>query len=238
MRRQSRFLRLMVVVVILTVAALLLSTCGSPTATGEPSEALPEVVPTVTAQSQSAITEKRLIVLEWPERILEKDGETITLSLVMDEQGQVTVTPEDASHTTEGTPVEIPNIYDTHNIVAIARLDVAGLETWRDEVREPMRPGIPVTFRWSIRADESGRYRGVLWLWLEFVPKNGAQPERVTVLSKALEIQAVTLLGLSGVMARWLGGAGVVVSSILGFPLIENVLKWLWSRKRQEAQKM
>ncbi len=146
----------------------------------------------------------------------------------MDENGQVTVTPQMPGHTSQGQGVEIPDVYDTHNVVAVARLDMAGLEAWRDEISQPLRPGKPVTFNWSIRGSEAGTYRGVVWLWLEFVPKEGGESERLTLLSRPIQVDVVTILGLPGWLARSLSGVGLMVSTVLGYSFVQKWLEKRW----------
>jgi hypothetical protein len=137
--------------------------------------------------------------------------------------------------TSGGIPIDIPNIYDTHNIFAVARLDLAGFEAYREEIREPMHQGQPVTFPWSIRASEAGTYRGVVWLRLELVPKDGSQKDEILLLARPIEVKVVTVLGLSGSLARIFGGAGLVLSTILGYPFIQSrVTDWLKRRKRKK----
>lgn len=171
---------------------------------------------------QPALLERRQMVLEWPKAVREKDSDWIVLSIQVDPQGNLTATAEGPGHTTSETQIEIPDLYATHNIVALARLDMAGMEAYREDIRQPLSPGRPVVFRWSIRANEAGLYRGVVWLHLELVPKNGGPIDELLLLARPIEIQAVTVLGLPGDVARILGGLGVVVSAVLGYPAIQR----------------
>lgn len=224
------------------LAVLLLVGCSAPsiveteppqtsaTELPQPSATQPLPSPTQTMPAP-ALVEARQIVLEWPEIIRERDSDIVLLSLVVDAEGKVTVTPERPGNVTEGTPVEIPNLYETHNVVAAARLDIAGLDSWREEIREPMLPGRPVYFRWSIRAEESAVYRGVVWLHLEFVPKDGGAVERVTLLARPIEIECVSVMGLPGWAARGLGGLGLVVSTLLGYPFIQQFAVRIFKRR-------
>jgi len=111
---------------------------------------------------------------------------------------------------------------------------MAGVEAYREDIREPLRPGEAITFRWSIRANEAGTYQGVVWLRLELVPKNGGQLEERLLLARTIEIKAVTVLGLPADMARFLGGAGLALSSVLGYPFIQN---WIAERIKRRKVK-
>lgn len=195
------------------------------------------LTPQPNATPQPALLERRLLILEWPKTIREQDSELIVLTIAVDEQGQVTATVQSPGQPDgEPTSVDIPNLYDTHTILAVARLDLAGMEAYRENLREPLLPGNPVTFRWSIRANEPGIYRGVVWLRLELVPKAGGAVSEQLLLSRPIEIQAVTILGLSGSMARFLGGIGLIASTFLGYPFIQRWIEnWRRGRKNQPS---
>ena len=223
--------------IVLLILVLLQAGCGAAaTVAPAPTQGVaPEK--TQEAPERPALIEKRQIVLEWPERIREKDGDVIVLSLVMDPEGRVTVTPEDPKNQVEGTPVEIPDVYETHNVMAVARLDMAGMDAWREEMREPLRPGKDVTFRWSIRADESGVYRGVVWLYLDFIPKGGGEVEQAILLSRPIEVEAVTVLGLPGWAARSVSGVGLLASTALGYPFVQTILDRWWKHRKRRSGK-
>lgn len=188
--------------------------------------------PSTNLTPEPALLEKRLVILEWPLKIRERDSALILLTISMDEQGNLTATAQSSSGSIEPVPFDIPNIYDTHNIVALARLDLAGLEAYREAIREPLRPGREVTFRWSIRANESGIYRGVVWLHLELVSKKDGTTEQQLVMARTIEVEAVTVLGMPGWLARSLGALGLVASTVFGYPLVQRQIEgWLKNKK-------
>lgn len=232
--KQSRALGLL----FLAALVFALSGCAPvvkrlPTPTAAPEDVRDPASPLPRRTPQPALLERRELILEWPETLREKDSGLITLMIVMDEQGQATATIQTPANP-GGTPIDIPNIYDTHNIVAVARLDLAGMEAYRENIREPLRPGLPVSFSWSIRANEAGAYQGVVWLRLELVPKKGGPIEEMLLLARPVDIKVVTILGMSGSLARILGGAGLLLGTILGYPLIQTwVAEWLKRRKRK-----
>jgi hypothetical protein len=170
-----------------------------------------------------ALLERRWLVLEWPRTIREKDSDLVVLTIAVDEGGGLTATVlQPGQGDGQSTPVDIPNIYETHSLLAVARLDMAGMEVYRDSIREPLLPGRPATFRWSVRANDSGTYRGVVWLHLEMIPRGGGAVNEMLLLSRPIEIRAVTVLGLPGDLARVLGGFALAASTILGFPFVQQ----------------
>jgi hypothetical protein len=180
-----------------------------------------------------AVNERRLVVLEWPAAMRQDDSGIIRLSLEMDEQGRITPTAVlGTGQEIRGEPVEIPNVYDTHNVVAEARLDLAGVQAQpSNAISEPLRPGRSALFQWSIRASEPGRYRGTVWLHLHFIPLEGGQAEQqIPLTAQLISIEVVNFLGLGGGPVRLLGGMGAV----LGFGLsLDGLLPWLWKLLRR-----
>lgn len=195
-------------------------------------------LPTAAPQStpQPALLERRYLILEWPLTLREKDSDLIVLTIALDENGTLTPTVEMQGQSSDGTPIDIPNIYDTHTLLAVARLDLAGMEAYRENIREPLLPGKPAVFRWSIRANEAGTYRGVVWLHLEMAPKAGGAVNEMLLMASPIEIQTITLLGLPGNLARILAGVGLVASTLLGYPFIQ---RWFerWTEKKKRAKR-
>ena len=101
-----------------------------------------------------------------------------------------------------------------------------------DVVGEPLSPGKSVTFYWSIRIPESGVYRGVAWLYMRYVPKDGGEAMTETVAAQLFEIEGVTFFGLKSGPARWLGVLGSFFGTVLGFPFLEDILRWLLKRQK------
>ena len=117
-----------------------------------PSETLPVAPP-------SAITESRRLTLEYPPKIRTGDSDVIRLTLEVDNFGNLTPTAEVQGNFVTGGVVQIPNLYDTHNVIAEARLDLAGLEVRpSDMISEPLLQGQSVTFyEGGVWIDEIGR---------------------------------------------------------------------------------
>lgn len=209
----------------------------------EPAAAAPEPTQPVSAttvaenvptpQPQPAINETRRLTLEFPPQIRAGDSDVIRLTLEVDSLGNITPTAEIAGNIVTGETVIIPNLYDTHNVTAEARLDLAGVEVKpTDLISEPLSPGQSATFYWSVRPQDVGKYRGTVWLYLRFVEKSNGEESRVTVSAQIIEIEAVKLLGLSLGAARGVGAVGSVIGGILGFPFLEDIVKFLFRRRK------
>jgi len=185
---------------------------------------------------QPAIPESRRLTLEFPPVIRTGDSARIRLQLEVDDRGNVTPTAVVEGNKITGEVVEIPNLYETHNVIAEARLDMAGMEVQPSgTISEPLMQGQAVTFYWSIRPNESGKYEGTAWLHLRFVPKGGGDESRIPVSVQFLEIESRSFLGfIPGNLARGVGALGSVVGSVLGFPFLDDAVKWLWSRRKQK----
>ena len=189
-----------------------------------------------TVAPQPAIQESRCLTLEWSPVIRAGDADTVRLTLEVDENGNLTPTAEIEGHVTSGQIITIPNLYDTHNVVAEARLDLAGMQVVPSETAsQPLRPGQSVTFYWSVRSAEVGKFRGVVWFSLRFVPLDGSPESERAIAAQTIEIEVVSFMGLKAGPVRLLGAAGAFLSSVLSIPFLEGGLRWLWKRLKRTA---
>lgn len=226
---------LVFVFVILSVGQL---ACGlSAAAPQRPLDVLATRVAVATEAQQiqlpPAIPEMRMLTLEFPPKIRAGDSDVVRLILEVDESGNLTATVSVAGNSIRGQVVIIPNLYDTHNVLAEARLDMAGVDIRPPEtVSETLLPGQKATFYWSVLPPDVGRFKGTVWFYLHFVPKTSGVESRQALSAQPIEIEATSFLGLRANPARWLGIAGTFLSTVLGFPFLETILKWLWKRLR------
>lgn len=186
-------------------------------------------------EPQPAISESRRLTLEFPPVMRTGDSTRIRLKLELDDRGNIVPTAVVAGNVVTGEVVEIPNLYETHTVIAEARLDMAGMQVQPGgTISEPLTPGGSVTFYWSVRPEKSGKFEGTAWLHLRFLPKDGGQESRIPVSVQFLEIEATSFLGfLPGSTARGLGALGSILGSVLGFPFIDDFVKWLWRGRRR-----
>jgi hypothetical protein len=177
-------------------------------------------------QVPPAIKEARMLILEWPRKIRVGDADIIRLTLDVDELGNLTPTAEIAGHEILGKAVFIPNVYDTHNVIATARLDISGLQiTPNTLIEQSLLPGEKLDYFWSVRANDIGTFRGTVWLYLRFLPLDGSGEIQRPLTAQVIEINSINLLGLGGAPARLLGTIGIVVSGLLGIDEILSLLK-------------
>jgi hypothetical protein len=209
---------------------------GEPIAV-EPTAPLPSELPTSVSvfTPQPALPEKRYLTLEFPAQIRAGDSDLIRLTLEVDDLGNITPTAEIDGNVITRETIEIPNLYETHNVIAEARIDMAGMEiSPPDLLGATLAQGQSVTFYWSIRPAETGIYRGTVWLYLRFVDRQNGEESQKAVSAQLVEIEAVNLFGLSGNFARTTGVIGSVVGTIIGFPFFEDILKFIIkSRKKR-----
>lgn len=226
--------------------ACLLAACA-PAATSPPASSDGSVIsathlpqPTTAAPAPSpvpsaapTIAEARAVELEWPVSMRQGNSDLIRLALVTRAEDYFTPTAEIPGSQTSGTPIEIPNLYDTHTVTAIARLDAAGFEVDRPgDWTQELLPGEPLRWQWTIRAKEAGRQVAVITLRLRFEPKAGGAAREREIYNRTLMVNADTVLGLSGPAAQVLGGVGSLIGTVLGFPFLDKILAVLWGRLR------
>ncbi|HNT23933.1 MAG TPA: hypothetical protein PKM21_06200 [Anaerolineales bacterium] len=170
-----------------------------------------------------AILEARRLTLEWPPHLRAGDSDLVRLTLEVDDLGGITPTAELEGHATVGETVYIPDVYATHSVFAEARLDLAGMEVSPAEtISQALLPGQSVTYYWSVSSDDIGVYRGTVWLYLRFLPLDGAPASERPLSAQMIEIETVNLLGMGGTSARWLGTVGLFLGGMLG---LDDLLK-------------
>ena len=182
-----------------------------------------------------AILEMRRLTLEFPPKMRAGvEGDIVRLTLEVDELGNITPTAQIEGNVVVGETVEIPDLYETHNVTAEARFDIAGMEVQPPEaIMEPLTRGQSATFYWSIRPQDPGKYRGTVWLHLNFTDKSTGEESRIAVSAQIVEIEAVDFFGLSVNVARTTGVIGSIVGGVVGFPFIEDILRFIFKRRRK-----
>ncbi|MGA7605278.1 MAG: hypothetical protein WCA79_05085, partial [Anaerolineales bacterium] len=145
-----------------------------------------------------------------------------------DTLGNITPTAEISGNIVNGKIVQIPNAYDTHNVFAEARIDIAGLNVQPPDIQsESLIQGQPVTFYWSVQPTNAAMFRGTVWFYLRFVDKVSGAESQQTVSAQPVQIEATNFFGFSGGVARTAGGIGSIIGVVLGFPFADDIIKWL-----------
>jgi hypothetical protein len=156
------------------------------------------------------------------------------LTLEVDQSGNITPTAVVGGNVVTGEVIEIPNLYESHHVIVESRFDIAGIEVAPPgPSSQTLAPGQTVRFFWSIRPLEVGTYRGTIWLNLRFVDKVSGEESQRVVSAQTVAIEAVNLLGIPAGIVRTVGGVGSVVGAIVGFPFFEDIVKFLFSRRRK-----
>lgn len=160
------------------------------------------------------------------------EGDIVRLTLEVDDLGNITPTAKVEGNILTGETIQIPNLYETHNVTAEARLDLAGMTVQPpDTIYEPLSPGQSATFSWSIHPQEPGVYRGTVWLHLRFVDRLSGEESRIAISAQIVEIEAVDFFGLSVDLARTSGVLGSIIGGFLGFPFLEEILRFVFKKR-------
>jgi len=216
-------------------AAVPLPTFSAPE---EPAEDEPSViVPLPTQPVVPAIPERRRLTLEFPPQIRAGDSDVVRLTLEVDDLGNIVPTAQIEGNVVTGEVVEIPNLYETHHVIAEAKFDIAGVQVSPSDVfSQNLSQGQAVTFYWSVRPQEVGVYRGTIWFYLRFVDNVSGEESQKTVSAQLVEIEAVSLLGLPTGLVRTFGGVGSVVGAVVGFPFIEDIVRFVFGRRKSRRK--
>ena len=230
---------------------LTISACGGAAAPdGEsPAAEEPAVLPTFSAPEEPVLTEEpeiiaptsvpaipeqRMLTLEFPQQIRIGDSDRVRLTLEIDDSGNIVPTAEVEGNVVMGEVIEIPNLYETHHVIAEAKFDIAGVQVSPSEIfSQTLSQGQSVTFYWSVRPQETGVYRGTIWFYLRFVDNVSGEESQKTVSAQLVEIEAVSLLGIPTGLVRTFGGVGSVVGAIIGFPFFEDIVRFVFGRRKR-----
>lgn len=191
-------------------------------------------------QNQPLVPETRRLTLEYPLQLkAAAESDIVRLTLEVDSLGNITPTAVFEGNVIEGEIIEIPNLYDTHNVTVEAQFDMAGLEVKPPGATfQPLKPGEKLTFNWSIRAQEVGTYRGTIWLYLNFEDRSTGEKSRSPISAQIVEIEAVDFFGFSVNFVRTSGVVGSVLGLIVGFPFFDDIVKYLWEKRKKGIQKV
>jgi hypothetical protein len=233
----------MIAVLTLTILACGVG-AGAPAPSAEqpgaamPTESLLQATPAASVSTAiPAIPERRRLTLEFPPKIRAGDSDVVRLTLEVDDLGNVTPTAQIEGNVVQGGVIEIPNLYETHHVVAEARFDIAGLQVSPpDLISQPLEQGQAVTFYWSVRPTETGVYQGTVWLFLRFVDKSSGEESRKPVSAQVVQIEAVDFFGLSVNFARGTGVIGSVVGAVVGFPFFEDIVRFIFGRRKRRSK--
>lgn len=201
----------------------------------EPTQFLLQATPTASVSTAvPAIPERRRLTLEFPPKIRAGDSDIVRLTLEVDDLGNITPTAQIEGNVVQGGVIEIPNLYETHYVIAEAKFDIAGVQVSPpDLISQVLEQGQTATFYWSVRPEEAGIYRGTIWLYLEFENKSSGEKSRKTVSAQLVEIEAVNFFGLSVNFARGTGAIGSIVGAVVGFPFFEDIVRFVFRRRRK-----
>jgi len=173
---------------------------------------------------ESAVMDARQVKLEWPTSMRIGDHEMIQLEFETIENAS---SPEQQTGYTDA--------YNSYNIMTEARFEVAGVRIEpTNPTRESMPAGQPVRFKWEVSTERAGDYKGNVWLSLRFLPLDGNSPIQEAIYVSAVGIHASSLFGLSGPLARVLGGVGMLLGVVL---ILKDVVKWFRKRKIKNITK-
>jgi len=186
-------------------------------------------------KTPSYIPEQRRLTLEYPPRMKAKvESELVMLTLEVDDQANIIPTAAFQNDSVKSNVVDVPDLYDTHFVTAEAEFDMAGMTIDPPGIIfEPLLPGQSVTFTWSILPPETGQYKGKVWLRLNFVDKVNGDKSRETISGQVIEIEAVDFFGLSANFTRTSGVVGSVIGTVLGIPFFDDIVKFLFKRRRK-----
>lgn len=208
----------------------------------EPMEEEPSPAPTATpglpSQDQEGpptIKEDRQLILEWPQKIRKGDSGLISVILEMDQSGDVTPTVTIEGQESSGEPVQIPDLYDTHQVKTYAQLNIAGMEIRPEkQPQKPLQRGEQVSYHWTVFPEKEGVYQGTVTFQVQFTPREGGQRSEIYLPEQIFQIEVDTILGMSGRTARTIGWFGTLLGTIIsGEDIVNLIQRWVEGEKKR-----
>jgi hypothetical protein len=161
--------------------------------------------------SQPTILETRQVVLEWPSTIRIGDMAVITLVFEPGKNEPSSDKPQDG----------FSDVYDKYSLMAEGRFEVAGIRVDpANPTRESMPSGQTVKLKWRVNADKAGEFPGNVWLSLRFLPHDGTETSQTPIFARKVDIHTTSLFGISGPLARLMGGVGIFFSVLVSFDIM------------------
>ncbi len=200
-----------------TAAPEATSAVGANPATSVTSTSKPTADATATATSGSAVSESRMVELEWPQQMRLGDSDIVRLALIPAQEGYV-VSAEFPEHETITRTVRVrrPGGYD---LAAIARMDGVGFDlSPQAEQAHDLPIGESVTWRWTLTPHSAGQHRLSVNLLLRWTPQPGVagSVSESLIYSKGLNVNVTAPLGMSTAQTATTGLIGLVLGGGLG----------------------
>ena len=175
-----------------------------------------------------ALQERRQLSLLFPPKI--RSGEVGIVRLTLGVDASVNATPPAENGSTKS---ESSRFYDTHYVIVETRFDLPGMEIRpSDLISAPIERGQTPVFYWTLRPHKPGIYTGTVWLYLRTVDKTTGEARRETASVQNVELEAVSLLGLTINQTRLIGIAAIVIGLALSIPFFEAQAKNLLKNRR------
>ncbi len=119
------------------------------------------------------------------------------------------------------------------NVLGEARLDVIGGEASpNDLISTPLLPGRSAQFNWSLTPAQAGKVEGTLWIYLDTVTQDSGNDEPFPLAALPVEVDVVSLLGLSTSTLQIVGVLGAAAGLVLTLPWVGNRLARRKSKRR------
>jgi hypothetical protein len=208
--------------------------------TAQPTQAS-AATPTKEPQGGGGVTvrppESRMIELQYPSRIYLGDTPSIILTLVVSPDGAyLTPTAKSSGGQVVSDPIKIENLYESHNLIAIATLESAGFKidhagAWE----QPMMQGQNVKWIWTVNPENEGMKTFKILLHLRYVPKQSGETLNKPLWVRDFDLEVSKYIFLPLGVARMVGVIGFVgggIGTVLGFPFAKEIATWLWEKIR------
>lgn len=228
-KRQAFFCLLILVYVLILLPACQ-PAMQPATPSPAPSVSTPIAEPTQVSPTREPVVEAMVMDIEWPLRLRWGDSDTVRMRLLPDGEDYI-LEAEFPEHEIESQsiPVERP---DGYALSAFAQLEGVGFTiSPQGMVERQLPPGEGAVWHWTFSPERAGQQRLTIQMVLRWIPGaqiSGATIER-RVLSRGLDVQVTTFLGLTADQSLLFGMFGIIIGGGL------SLTGLLWKDKRLRA---
>jgi hypothetical protein len=165
-----------------------------------------------------------LVTLKYPGLLRAGDSESVHVRIAPEQQSGL-----DAALDTSGAgslPRGPNGNSDYRTPLIQARLEVSGASVQPEgDITAAWAPDQEVEFVWRLWNIQEANARGTAWTFLVPHESSTLPGPRIALSAQPLEIRPSKLLGISGPVARIIGGALVAIASTFAMPTVERALR-------------
>jgi hypothetical protein len=121
--------------------------------------------------------------------------------------------------------VPLPSFSEKYDIFVEAKIDVAGVRLDPPGIGiQALQQNRSTIFSWNLTPLSGGRYRGIVWISLRFVPHDGSLQVSRVIAAQTINFKVNSLAGLEAGQVKMISWGTLVIGIILSFPSMDHLI--------------